>query len=129
MYTHTHTHTHNTKPTILPIVYRLQYSSWVFLIIIIMITIVIKCTHTHTPHTLYANYNAIFIIIYCFVYRELFTIYNCLHVCINYSYYIYSGESYAGIYVPTLVDTVMKMNERQSADKQINLKGFAVSFL
>ena len=38
-----------------------------------------------------------------------------------------SGESYAGIYVPTLVDTIMNMNPRQTSDKQINLKGFGVS--
>ena len=44
-----------------------------------------------------------------------------------YVYFSYRGESYAGIYVPTLVNTVMKMNEQQSEDKQINLKGFAVS--
>ena len=38
----------------------------------------------------------------------------------------YRGESYAGIYVPTLVHTVMKENDNQPADKQLNLKGFAV---
>ena len=38
-----------------------------------------------------------------------------------------SGESYAGIYVPTLVQTIMNMNPQQTADRQINLIGFAVS--
>ena len=37
-----------------------------------------------------------------------------------------SGESYAGIYVPTLVYQIMKMNEIQSKDRKLNLKGFAV---
>ena len=37
----------------------------------------------------------------------------------------YSGESYAGIYVPTLVDTIRVMNQ-QTSDK-INLKGFMVN--
>ena len=38
----------------------------------------------------------------------------------------YSGESYAGIYVPTLVNTIRIMNERATSDQQINLKGFMV---
>ena len=41
---------------------------------------------------------------------------------------MYSGESYAGIYVPTLADTVMKMNEKAvNAENLINLKGFMAS--
>ena len=36
-----------------------------------------------------------------------------------------SGESYAGIYVPTLVDTIRVMNPKTTTDK-INLKGFMV---
>jgi carboxypeptidase C (cathepsin A) len=39
---------------------------------------------------------------------------------------LYSGESYAGIYVPTLVNTIRVMNERATSDQQINLKGFMV---
>ena len=35
-----------------------------------------------------------------------------------------SGESYAGIYVPTLVNTIRVMNEKSS--NKINLKGFMV---
>ena len=35
------------------------------------------------------------------------------------------GESYAGIYVPTLVNTIRVMNQNSSADR-INLKGFMV---
>lgn len=38
-----------------------------------------------------------------------------------------SGESYAGIYVPTLVHLVTEMNEQQPPENRINLKGFAVS--
>ena len=38
-----------------------------------------------------------------------------------------SVESYAGIYVPTLVDAITNMNPRQTPDKQINFKGFAVT--
>ena len=41
----------------------------------------------------------------------------------------HSGESYAGIYVPTLVNTIRMMNERASSDQQINLKGFMVCHL
>ena len=37
-----------------------------------------------------------------------------------------SGESYAGIYVPTLVHTIMTMNEN-TQQEFINLKGFMVS--
>lgn len=36
----------------------------------------------------------------------------------------YRGESYAGIYVPTLVDTIHNMN--QHSTDTINLKGFMV---
>ena len=42
---------------------------------------------------------------------------------------VHSGESYAGIYVPTLVNTIRMMNERVSSDQQINLKGFMVYLL
>ena len=42
---------------------------------------------------------------------------------------MYRGESYAGIYVPTLVHAVMNMNVKRSVDEQINLKGFAVSVI
>ena len=44
-----------------------------------------------------------------------------------FGFFLFRGESYAGIYVPTLVHTIMKMNPTQTSDKQINLKGFAVS--
>ena len=37
----------------------------------------------------------------------------------------YRGESYAGIYVPTLVDTIRIMN--QNTSDRMNLKGFMVS--
>ena len=37
------------------------------------------------------------------------------------------GESYAGIYVPTLVHKIMEENRMQRTADQINLKGFAVS--
>ena len=36
------------------------------------------------------------------------------------------GESYAGIYVPTLVNTIRIMNENASTERKINLKGFMV---
>ena len=39
---------------------------------------------------------------------------------------ICSGESYAGIYVPTLVNTIRTMNAKVTTDLQINLKGFMV---
>ena len=39
--------------------------------------------------------------------------------------FVYRGESYAGIYVPTLVNTIRVMNENTS--DTINLKGFMVS--
>ena len=37
-----------------------------------------------------------------------------------------SGESYAGIYVPTLVNTIREMNMKAPANEVINLKGFMV---
>ena len=54
------------------------------------------------------------------------------HVRINHEWFLFyastahSGESYAGIYVPTLVNTIRIMNERATSDQQINLKGFMV---
>lgn len=37
-----------------------------------------------------------------------------------------SGESYGGIYVPTLVNTIRIMNQNATSD-ELNLKGFMVS--
>lgn len=37
------------------------------------------------------------------------------------------GESYAGIYVPMLVQQIMQGNEVELQSRRINLKGFAVS--
>ena len=56
----------------------------------------------------------------------LFIIVVCVNV-IGFFLCDCSGESYAGIYVPTLVHTIMNMNPQQTSDKQINLKGFTVS--
>ncbi len=44
----------------------------------------------------------------------------CVCVCVC----VCSGESYAGIYVPTLVDYISKHNNQPS--NMINLKGFMV---
>lgn len=43
----------------------------------------------------------------------------------NHDFFI-SGESYAGIYVPTLAYNVIKYNEKVPASKRINLKGILV---
>ena len=40
-----------------------------------------------------------------------------------------SGESYGGIYVPTLVHLIMEMNEKLPPEHRLNLKGFAVSIV
>lgn len=40
-----------------------------------------------------------------------------------------SGESYAGIYVPTLVHLIMEMNEKLPPEHRLNLKGFAVRIM
>ena len=61
-----------------------------------------------------------------FILRKLF---YCHIITVLYcdSIVLSSGESYAGIYVPTLVHLVMEMNEQQPPENRLNLKGFAVS--
>ena len=46
--------------------------------------------------------------------------------CIFLFFLLHSGESYGGIYVPTLVNTIRIMNEKVTTSQQINLKGFMV---
>ena len=50
---------------------------------------------------------------------------NCLVARMQFFLLPCSGESYAGIYVPTLVNTIRIMNQ-QTTTNRINLKGFMV---
>ena len=65
-----------------------------------------------------------------FILRKMLCCHMILHnSAIMITTVLSSGESYAGIYVPTLVHLIMEMNEKLPPENRLNLKGFAVSIV